>query len=106
MDSRAQAILDFWFGPPSAPDYGHPREEWFEKDPDFDAAIRHHFLADYEKARDGAYDAWQQVPVECLALVILLAAGIVLQAVFADRTGISRRTPMVRFGDAGVSTVR
>ena len=41
-----------------------------------------------------------------LALVLLLAAGIILQAVFADRTGISRRAPMVRYGDAGASTGR
>ena len=72
MNLCAQAILDFWFGPATSPDYGKPREEWFEKDPDFDAAVRHHFESDYEKARDGAYDAWQETPAECLALVILL----------------------------------
>ena len=37
-----------------------------------------------------------------LALVLLLAAGIILQAVFADRTGITYRAPTVRYGDAGV----
>jgi hypothetical protein len=41
-----------------------------------------------------------------LALVLLLAAGIILQAVFADRTGISRRAPTVRYGDAGASGLR
>ena len=65
-------MLDFWFGPPSSPDYGLPRQEWFEKDPGFDGAIRAHFMADYQKARDGAYDDWQKSPAECLALVILL----------------------------------
>ena len=72
MDPRAQAILDFWFGPPSSPYYGKAREEWFKKDPDFDAAIRHNFMGDYEQARDGAFDRWQDSPPLCLALVILL----------------------------------
>jgi len=72
VNSRAQAILDFWFGPPTSPDYGKPREAWFEKDPEFDEAIRHHFLADYEAAAAGECDRWQDTPAECLALVILL----------------------------------
>ena len=41
-----------------------------------------------------------------LALVLTLAAGITLQAVFADRTGITRRAPVVRFNDAGTSGYR
>ncbi len=41
-----------------------------------------------------------------LALAVLLAAGIIVQAVFADRTGIRHRTPVVRYGDAGASGVR
>ena len=72
MHARAQAILDFWFGPATSLDYGKPREEWFEKDPEFDGAIRHHFKADYEAAVAGDYDSWQDTPAECLALVILL----------------------------------
>ena len=71
-EQRAQAVLDFWFGPPSSPYYGKPREAWFKKDPGFDAAILHNFLDDYEKARDGAYDSWQDSAPQCLALVILL----------------------------------
>ncbi len=55
---------------------------------------------------DGREVSGRRALLVVFSLVILLAAGIVLQAVFADRTGISRRTPMVRFGDAGVSAVR
>jgi len=41
-----------------------------------------------------------------LALAVLLASVIVVQAVFADRTGIRRRTPVVRYVDGGASAIR
>ncbi len=41
-----------------------------------------------------------------LALAVLLTAVIIVQAVFADRTGIRHRTPVVRYGDGGASGVR
>jgi uncharacterized protein (DUF924 family) len=64
---RPQGILDFWFGGGEA---AHKR--WFTKDPVFDAEIRSKFMADYERARDGDYDDWQDEADSCLALVIIL----------------------------------
>jgi hypothetical protein len=55
---------------------------------------------------DGREVSGRQVLVGVLALVLLLAAGIVLQAVLADRTGISHRAPTVRYGDGGASLAR
>jgi uncharacterized protein (DUF924 family) len=71
---RANAILDFWFGDPTLPnsDYGQQRQVWFKKDVDFDATIRHQFLADYEQASQGQFDTWGQTPRSCLALILLL----------------------------------
>ena len=70
--NRSDAILDFWFGQPTAADYGHYRKAWFVKDPDFDQSIRQHFLADYEKAAAGALDHWQKDPHSSVALLLLL----------------------------------
>lgn len=55
---------------------------------------------------DGREVSGRRALLAVLSLILLLAAGIILQAVFADRTGISRRTPVVRFGDAGASGIR
>lgn len=72
--ARSQAILNFWFGDPTDPssEYGQPRRIWFKKNPDFDAAIRQQFYADYERAAAGQLDAWKQQPQSCLALILLL----------------------------------
>jgi len=71
---RAQAILDFWFGNPHAPDgeYGQQRKVWFQKNQAFDAALRQHFLADYDRAQTGSLEAWILYPRSCLALILLL----------------------------------
>jgi hypothetical protein len=55
---------------------------------------------------DGREVSGRRALLVVLALVLMLAAGIILQAVFADRTGISHRAPTVRFGDAGASGLR
>lgn len=55
---------------------------------------------------DGRQVSGRYALLVVLALVLMLAAGIILQAVFADRTGITHRAPTVRFGDAGVSGLR
>ena len=49
MPSEAQAVLDFWFGPPDDPGYRGVRETWFRKDPAFDAQIRQRFGALIER---------------------------------------------------------
>lgn len=72
MPSRPDEILDFWFGREGEPGYGEFRDEWFQKDEEFDRQVRDRFLEDYERASRGEYDGWQQNPESCLALVILL----------------------------------
>jgi uncharacterized protein (DUF924 family) len=64
---RRAAILEFWFAGKDT-----PRDAWFEKDPAFDAEITARFMEDYERARAGDYDSWQDNPKDCLALVLLL----------------------------------
>lgn len=69
--SRFQAILSFWFGQPTDPDYGRYRKAWFVKSSDFDAQIRQRFLNDYEKAAAGKYADWN-TPRSAVALLLLL----------------------------------
>lgn len=65
-------ILDFWFGAATDPHYGQPRKAWFIKNPDFDQQIRDRFLQIYRCAANGELQSWQDQPLPCLALVILL----------------------------------
>jgi uncharacterized protein (DUF924 family) len=67
MDPLATGILDFWFG-----DGTRARDEWFRKDPAFDAAIRERFGSAVEAALGGAFAAWTSEPRGALALVLLL----------------------------------
>ena len=67
MDPLADDILDFWLGAGTS-----ARDEWFRKDPAFDAAIRTHFGATVEAALAGAYSQWTAGPRGALALVLLL----------------------------------
>ena len=67
-----QQILDFWFGKPDSPNYGKPRREWFIKSEEFDREITVRFLSYYPQAATGKLDSWQNQPLGCLALIILL----------------------------------
>jgi uncharacterized protein (DUF924 family) len=69
---RAEALLDFWFGPPGDPEREQFREIWFRSTPEFDAALRDAFLADYEAAAAGGSAAWEESAEGALALVLLL----------------------------------
>lgn len=69
---RVQALLDFWFGPPGAPDRETHRDIWFKSTADHDATLRRLFLADYEQAACGALVAWEESYESAVALVILL----------------------------------
>jgi uncharacterized protein (DUF924 family) len=72
-NSQVQAILKFWFGDsPQESSYEQRRQLWFRKRPEFDAEIRQRFADVYEQAATGALDAWQQAPLSCLALIIVL----------------------------------
>ncbi len=86
MDPLAAQVLDFWFG-----DRAGARDEWFRKDPAFDALIRERFGAAVEAALTGAYAAWTDEPRGTLALVVLL-----------DQfpRNIHRDTPRMYDGDA------
>ncbi|MBE9060004.1 DUF924 domain-containing protein [cf. Phormidesmis sp. LEGE 11477] len=70
--SRVEAILSFWFGDSTDPDYGHYRKSWFIKDPAFDEQIRQRFLTDTQKAAERAYENWQALPSAAVALILLL----------------------------------
>jgi uncharacterized protein (DUF924 family) len=65
INERAKAILDFCFIKTS-------REQWFKKDKNFDNKLEKLFMSDYKKAINNEYDEWQDVPEECVALVLLL----------------------------------
>jgi uncharacterized protein (DUF924 family) len=72
LPKRARALLDFWFGPPSDPDREGHRQIWFHATPEYDAALRREFLADYENGAAGELAAWENSPEGALALVLLL----------------------------------
>ena len=72
MPSKADEVLDFWFGRASEPGYGEFRDEWFHKDPEFDARVTDQFAGLYEEAAAGDLDGWRDEARSCLALVIVL----------------------------------
>ncbi|MBA2713058.1 MAG: DUF924 domain-containing protein [Rubrobacteraceae bacterium] len=72
MQSRAAEVLDFWFGREGEPEYGQFRDEWFRKDPEFDARVTRQFADLYEEAASGELDTWRDDAESCLALVIVL----------------------------------
>ena len=72
MPSRAREVLDFWFGREGEPGYGEFRDEWFRKDPGFDARVTNQFADLYEEAAAGDLDDWREDARSCLALVIVL----------------------------------
>ena len=72
MPERAQALLDFWFGPPDDPAREERRDIWFKSTPDHDETLRRLFLADHERAAAGGLADWQDEPESALALLLLL----------------------------------
>jgi len=72
VPSRAREVLDFWFGREGEPEYGQSRDEWFRKDPAFDARVTQEFFDLYEQAAAGDLDGWREGAESCLALVIVL----------------------------------
>ena len=68
-----QKVLNFWFGKPEDINYGKPREFWFVKNDEFDRKIKSQFYSLYEQAAAGKLHHWQQQPLSCLALIIILA---------------------------------
>lgn len=64
-ETSPEEVLAFWFAPGR-------REQWFVKDPEFDAEVRQRLLGPYERAAAGDYDHWRDRAKGCLALVLLL----------------------------------
>ena len=69
---RAQALLDFWFGPPDDPVREERRDIWFKSTLEHDETLRGLFLADHERAAAGSLADWEDEPESALALVLLL----------------------------------
>jgi uncharacterized protein (DUF924 family) len=69
MNNQAQAVLDFWFGQPPAP---QPRDEWFKKDAAFDAQIAERFGGLIEEALAGGLQDWLHDGPSALARTLLL----------------------------------
>jgi len=72
LDPLAASILAFWFGPPDSPLRGTERNEWFRKDPIFDAEIRDRFGDAIDVALAGGYGDWCATADGALARVLLL----------------------------------
>ena len=72
LPARAQALLEFWFGPPEDPERFHHKQIWFRSTPEYDAAVRQNFAADHDAAVAGAFAAWEDAPLSALARVMLL----------------------------------
>ena len=53
MPSSAEEVLEFWFGREGEPGYGEFRDEWFRKDPEFDAGVTDRFADLYEQLARG-----------------------------------------------------
>lgn len=68
----ADAVLDFWFGAPGAPDHGTRRRQWFAKDAAFDRRVADRFGALVGSALAGALDHWGEAPRRVLARILLL----------------------------------
>ena len=51
LPSRAHALLDFWFGTSEQPERFHHKQIWFRSTREFDEAVRTHFAADHELAK-------------------------------------------------------
>ena len=74
MDSRAAAVLDYWFGDlDQTPAYFRARNRlWFGASAKTDAEVREKFSTDRDRAVAGEYNAWKETPKGALALIILL----------------------------------
>ena len=72
LPERAQALIDFWFGPAGDPERETHRQLWFRSPSEHDERLRQLFLADYERAAAGALAGWEAAPQSALALVLLL----------------------------------
>jgi uncharacterized protein (DUF924 family) len=72
VSTAQQEILHFWFGDLQTASYQQQRKLWFRKKHAVDQEIRDRFQTLYQQAATAKLDSWQQTPVGCLALILLL----------------------------------
>lgn len=72
IEPRARSVLDFWFGPCDAAEFGRSRSAWFVKNAEFDREIAQRFAALIESALLGELAHWQDEAESALAAVIVL----------------------------------
>lgn len=72
MNSPWQPVLDFWFLPEGHPGHLRIRPEWFQKNAEFDEAIRSRFGTLVEDAVSGALTEREQTTHGALARILLL----------------------------------
>ena len=73
LPNDAREVLDFWFGAPGTPEHGTQRQEWFRKDPAFDARIAQRFETLVERALDGGLRDWDEAGADAaLARILVL----------------------------------
>jgi uncharacterized protein (DUF924 family) len=70
--AEAQAVLDFWFGPPDDPGHRLSRRQWFEKNAAFDALIGARFGRLIESGLAGELISWAGETGAALAEIIVL----------------------------------
>ena len=70
--ARAQALLDFWFGPPDHPERVHHKQIWFRSTAEFDTAVRENFAVDHDAAAASRLHDWEAEALSALAHVMLL----------------------------------
>ncbi|MEO1133456.1 MAG: DUF924 family protein [Cyanobacteria bacterium J06639_1] len=70
--NEAEAVLSFWFGEPTSPEYGKSRKIWFSKDIEFDRQCRDRFLPLHEQLAAGMAREWQVETRSCLAAIVVL----------------------------------
>ncbi|HEY9068596.1 MAG TPA: DUF924 family protein [Burkholderiaceae bacterium] len=89
--SEANAVLDFWFGPPGSSEHGTFRDLWFTKSDATDREIARRFGALIERALRGELTGWETQPDSALAQILLLDQFT---------RNVFRETPRAFAGDA------
>lgn len=72
MQASWSEVLEFWFGPPNEAGHGAPRDAWFRKSAEFDAAVRERFLGAWVAAAQHQLAEREEAPLSALALLIVL----------------------------------
>jgi uncharacterized protein (DUF924 family) len=76
MHTRAEAIIDFWFGHrddlAGLRDGNNKLVLWWKKDPVVDTEIRNTFEADHHAAARGEFADWETEPIAVTGLIVLL----------------------------------